>query len=71
MMPKSLSFGLVLLLLAVVSGCSHVHAYERGKLAHPSMAPASLVGPGEEHMYSVHEGATGGDTAGGGGCGCN
>ncbi len=71
MLPKSFSFAFALLLVSLVSGCSHVRAYERGKLAHPSMAPASLVGPGEEHMYSVQEGATGGDTAGGGGCGCN
>lgn len=71
MMSSPLSLGLAFLLGLAVAGCSHVRAYERGKLAHPSMAPGSLVGPGEEHMYSVHEGATGGDTAGGGGCGCN
>lgn len=64
---------ILLLLVLVVTGvgCSHVNAYERGKLAHPTMVPGAMGGPGEEHMYSVQEGATGGDTAGGGGCGCN
>jgi hypothetical protein len=54
-----------------LAGCTHVKAYERGKLAHPTMITGGFHGPGEEHMYSVQEGAAGGDTAGGGGCGCN
>lgn len=54
-----------------LAACTHVRPYERGKLAHPTMRTGNISGPGEEHMYSVQEGATGGDTAGGGGCGCN
>jgi Domain of unknown function (DUF4266) len=58
-------------IMLLLAGCTHVKAYQRGKLAHPTMTTSGMSGPGEEHMYSVQEGATGGDTAGGGGCGCN
>lgn len=65
-----------LLLVAALSlffstGCTRVAPYERGVLARPTMAPGQLAGPGEEHVFDVHEGATGGGSAGGGGCGCN
>jgi Domain of unknown function (DUF4266) len=52
-------------------GCVNVQAYERGRLAHPTMVTSPIAGAGEEHMHAVQEGATGGDTGGGGGCGCN
>lgn len=52
-------------------GCRTVRVYERGHLAHPTMAAESTQGPSEEHVRSVHEGATGGSSAAGGGCGCN
>lgn len=58
-------------LACLSAGCTRVAPYERGTLARPTMAPAPLSGPGEEHVYDVHEGATGGGNAGGGGCGCN
>ena len=61
----------VAVLACFAGGCTRVMPYERGTLARPTMAPGSLAGPGEEHLYDVHEGATGGGTAGGGGCGCN
>jgi len=62
-----------LLLLALLSAaCSHVAPYERGKLAHPTMADESLFSsPATEHVYAVHEGATGGGDVGSSGCGCN
>lgn len=60
-----------LVLAVALAGCARVKPYERGTLARPTMTPSALAGPGEEHLYDVHEGATGGGTAGGGGCGCN
>jgi Domain of unknown function (DUF4266) len=60
-----------LLLSTTLAACVPVKAYERGKLAHPTMSTSPMGGPGEEHMHSIQEGSTGGDTGGGGGCGCN
>jgi len=59
------------LTVAVLGGCTHVHPYERGRLAHPSMSGNPMSSSGEAHMYAVHEGATGGSDAAEGGCGCN
>jgi hypothetical protein len=52
-------------------GCTHVAPYERGKLAHPMMTTDDLEGRAASHVQAVHEGATGGGSVGGGGCGCN
>jgi Domain of unknown function (DUF4266) len=64
-----------LLLLALLSigtaACSHVAPYERGKLAHPTMAAEDLTGPGDSHVRAVLEGATGGSVGAESGCGCN
>ena len=66
---------LVLLLVGASSflttGCAQVAPYERAKLAHPTMAANDLAGPGEEHLRAVTEGAIGGSTGAGSGCGCN
>ena len=51
--------------------CVHVKPWERGKLAHPTMGAGSMAGPGEVHMYGVHEGAVGGADGAESGCGCN
>jgi hypothetical protein len=53
------------------SACTHVAPYERGALAHPTMASASLDGPAAGHVRAVHEGATGGGSVAESGCGCN
>ena len=53
------------------SGCTPVAPYERAKLAHPTMAANDTVGFGEEHLRAVTEGAIGGTTGAGSGCGCN
>lgn len=58
------------LLLLAMSACTHVHPWERSKLAHHSMS-SELTGPALEHVYSVQEGAVGGEGAPGSGCGCN
>lgn len=55
----------------LAAGCAHVPAYERGKLAHPTMTPDDIAPPSEAHVRSVQEGAMGGGGATGGGCGCN
>jgi hypothetical protein len=56
---------------ALTAACTHVAPYERGKLAHPTMTDGELDGPAAEHVYSVHEGATGGGSVAESGCGCN
>jgi hypothetical protein len=56
---------------ALSSGCTKVAPYERAKLAHPTMALTHGDGPGSEHLHGVTEGAVGGTTGAGSGCGCN
>ena len=53
------------------TGCANVAPYERGKLAHPTMAVADDVSMGEEHLRAISEGAIGGSAGAGSGCGCN
>lgn len=56
---------------AAATGCTAVAPYERGKLAHPTMAAGSLGTMGAEHLHAISEGATGGSGGTGSGCGCN
>jgi len=63
--------GLSLLVALFMSACTHVAPYERGALAHPTMAAAALDGPAAGHVRAVHEGATGGGSVAESGCGCN
>ncbi len=61
---------------ALAAGCSSqapVMAWEKGVLARPSMTlDADRLDTGYmEHTYSSKEGASGGASVGGGGCGCN
>jgi hypothetical protein len=62
---------LALCTVYVLEGCTHVPAYQRGLLAHPTMAADPIEGPAHQHMYSVHEGAVGGRGVSESGCGCN
>ena len=62
---------IALAVFLLVAGCKHVAPYERAKLAHPTMTSPQTQGVAEEHMYAVHEGATGGGAAAESGCGCN
>ncbi len=57
--------------LALSSGCAQVAPYERAKLAHPTMAASDVAGAGEEHLRAITEGAIGGSSGAGSGCGCN
>ena len=53
-------------------GCAKVAPYERGTLAHPTMsADDAMSSRLDEHVRGVSEGAAGGLSGGGGGCGCN
>ncbi len=61
---------LVLACSAVV-GCAKVAPYERGTLAHPTMSTEDFGSPIDGHVRDVMEGANGGLSGGGGGCGCN
>jgi hypothetical protein len=74
-MLKGLARVAVLVSMASVlgfsTGCSPVAPYERGKLAHPTMAAADSVSFGEAHVRAIHEGAIGGSAGAGSGCGCN
>jgi hypothetical protein len=61
----------VALFAPLAIGCAKVAPYERGKLAHPTMSLSHGDGPGIEHLRGVTEGAVGGTTGAGSGCGCN
>lgn len=67
-----LILGLVLL-TAVLTGCTTVQPWERATLADPAMRPDRdpLHSAMFEHIYFSCEAATGGRGVGGSGCGCN
>jgi hypothetical protein len=54
-------------------GCATTQPWEREVLARPEMAPdpAPRRQSLRAHYLAVREGAVGGTTGGGGGCGCN
>lgn len=56
---------------ALSAGCVHVRAYERTKLAHPTMTTLGEATVAADHMHDVQEGAAGGSSTGASGCGCN
>ncbi len=68
---KLLAASFAVALASTGAGCAPVAPYERGKLAHPTMAAGSLGTMGEEHLHAISEGATGGSGGTGSGCGCN
>jgi hypothetical protein len=70
-MNKPILFLASVLFAIATVGCTHVAPYERGILAHPSMAAEGFDGPAAEHVHAVHEGATGGGSLSEAGCGCN
>ncbi len=70
-------FGLFLLaaLLLVMSGCAvqRVQPWERDILAQKKMqlVPDPVQSSLDEHIYFSKEASCGGESVGGGGCGCN
>lgn len=63
----------LLLALAVCSGCTTVAPYQRAYLARPDMALDASPGMvrAMERTFTAKEAASGGASVGGGGCGCN
>lgn len=72
MLPRTLLIVSALVALAA-AGCVTVHPYEREYLARPSMDGSSEEGENafRAHVHDSREGATGGHSSTGGGCGCN
>ena len=65
---------LVLLLTGLMlSSCTPVRAWERGYLAKREMAwePDGLGATLDQHVFFSKEASSGGNSAAGGGCGCN
>ena len=61
----------VLALVAFTAGCESVPAWDHGRLAHPTMTVEEISHGLDGHVRAVSEGATGGVSGAGGGCGCN
>jgi hypothetical protein len=61
------------LCLLALSGCATVRPQDKEHLAEPSMAFSSggAANEHEQHVLDNREGASGGGTTRGGGCGCN
>ncbi|MEZ4222762.1 MAG: DUF4266 domain-containing protein [Polyangiaceae bacterium] len=75
-MSRSVSSRLLVVVLFVavtglLGGCAQVQAYERGHLAHPTMAAEAFESPAQDHVLAVQEGAMGGTLGAASGCGCN
>jgi hypothetical protein len=64
---------LIMLLGLSVASCTPVQAWERGYLAKREMAwePDGLESALDKHVFFSKEASSGGNSAAGGGCGCN
>jgi len=62
-----------IIFLSVLPACENINAWDRGILAKSFMATDPNPGNTQikQHVYFSKEGATGGGSIGGGGCGCN
>ena len=71
-MKKLIAAAGALALALVVTGCSTVQPWQKGNLAKPEMSydPDPLQTRFTDHAYHSKEGAAGGLSVGGGGCGC-
>jgi hypothetical protein len=70
-MKTTILVSLALLLGLASVACAPVAPYERGILAHPTMTPEDVAIGLDAHVRAISEGASGGLSGGGGGCGCN
>ena len=72
-MKKSIALFSTLALSVLLVGCGTVQPWQKGNLAKEDMAFDSdpLQTRFTEHTFHSKEGATGGLSVGGGGCGCN
>jgi hypothetical protein len=66
---------LLAIVLLFLSGCAvqHVEPWERDMLAQKKMllVPCPVENSLDEHIYFSKEASSGGQSVGGGGCGCN
>ncbi len=78
--PASLSRPVYVALLVLLvglgfgsAGCAGVRPEQRAILADPTMVPQSdpMAAEAREHVFDKREGAFGGGSVQGGGCGCN
>jgi hypothetical protein len=67
------ALGASLLLIAVISACTQVRPWEKGNFAKDEMQwqPDPLEGVLNDHIFFSKEASSGGNSAAGGGCGCN
>jgi len=75
-MSASVARSLCVVLLLATAGCATFHPpqpWEKGDLAKREMQfdPDPLDAKATQHIYTSKEGAGGGYSVGGGGCGCN
>ncbi|NQV69938.1 MAG: DUF4266 domain-containing protein [Pseudohongiella sp.] len=65
--------GLLSLCACLLSSCTEVRAWERGYLARDEMAWEAdpLESALNDHIFFSKEASSGGNSAAGGGCGCN
>lgn len=70
---SSKRLGLAAVALCTLSACATVRPQDKEHLAEPSMAFSSggASSTHEQHVLDNREGASGGGTTRGGGCGCN
>jgi hypothetical protein len=63
----------LILVVPLLAGCAAVKPWQREALADPIMQPSRnpMAASQLEHVYFSREAASGGNTVGGGGCGCN
>ncbi len=70
-MPVRVLLVACLAVALVCEGCAELPAYQRGKLAHPTMARGDAESLARAHVESLQEGAIGGTPGASSGCGCN
>ncbi len=72
-MNKLSMLAVAMILACTLSACTPVAAWERGTLARPEMALDAdpLENTLNNHIYFSKEASSGGNSASGGGCGCN
>ena len=72
-LKSKIRFAVAVLALLLVAGCQNVKPWQRGTLADISMrADRDPLGDAmDNHIYFSREAAEGGQSVGGGGCGCN
>ncbi|MGA7616350.1 MAG: DUF4266 domain-containing protein [Thermoanaerobaculia bacterium] len=70
---RKLLLSFLALLLFAIAGCTTVQPWDRDLLAEKSMSfdPHAMLRSVDDHIYFSKEGSTGGNSVGGGGCGCN